>query len=91
MTNIRILHRDPSGKIHDGGLDFAPEHFAGQVPMIGDIIVDPGVLQGRDRQLPQDRQIWTVVGRVFNARDNEDYVALIVETRDGNISDEAFL
>lgn len=91
MTHIRILHRDPNGKIFDGGVDFAPEHFAGQVPMIGDTIVDPGVLQGQDRHLPQNRQIWTVVGRVFNSRDNEDYVALIVETRDGNLADEAFL
>ncbi|MGQ0590407.1 MAG: hypothetical protein ACT4N8_12910 [Sphingosinicella sp.] len=91
MTHIRILHRDPNGAIFDGGEDFAPEHFAGQVPMIGDMIVNPGVLQGQDRQLPQNRQIWKVVGRVFNPRDNEDYVSLIVESRDGNLADEAFL
>jgi hypothetical protein len=91
VTNIRILHRDPSGNIVDGGIEFAPEHFAGQVPVIGDTIVDPAVLQGQDRNMPQNRQIWTVVGRVFNARDNEDYVALIVDSRDGNIADEAFL
>lgn len=91
MTNIRILHRDPEGKIFDGGVDFGPEQFAGQVPAIGDTILDPGVLVGQDRRLPQNRQIWTVVGRVFNPRDNEDYVSLIVESRDGTLADEAFL
>lgn len=91
MIHIRILHRDPTGRVSDGGVDFDLEQFAGQLPMIGDTIVDPGVLQGQDRRMPQNRQIWTVVGRVFNARDNEDYVALIVENRDGNLADDAYL
>lgn len=91
MTHIRILHRDPNGKVFDGGVDFDRAQFAGQVPLIGDTILDPGVLQGQDRHLPQNRQIWTVVGRVFNPRDNEEYVSLIVESRDGNVADEAIL
>lgn len=91
MTSIRILYRDPDGKIYDGQVDFGPEHFAGQVPAIGDIILNPGVVQGQDRRMPQNRQIWTVVGRVFNPGDNEDYVSLIVETRDGSMADIAFL
>lgn len=91
MTTIRILHREPDGKIVDGQVEFGCEHFARQVPAIGDMIVDPGVLQGQDRTLPQNRQVWTVVGRAFNPRDIEDMVALIVETHDGNQADEAFL
>lgn len=91
MTHVRILYRDPAGRISDGELDFPLESFAGHVPMIGDTVVNPGVLEGQDRNLPQNRQIWTVVGRVFNPRDNEDYVALIVEARDGYAADEAFL
>ncbi len=90
MTSIRILHRDPVGAVGDGGVEFGLEQFAGQVPMIGDTILDPGVLQGQDRNDPQNRSIWTVVGRVFNPRDSEDTVALIVESRDGNRADEAF-
>lgn len=90
MTSIRILHRDPAGKVSDGGVEFGLEQFAGQVPTIGDTILDPGVLQGQDRHMPQNRSIWTVVGRVFNPRDREDTVALIVESRDGNLADEAF-
>ncbi len=91
MTSIRILDREPDGKIFDGGVDFGPENFAGQVPAVGDTILNPGILQGQDRNLPQNRHRWTVVGRVFNPRDNEDYVSLIVESRDGNLADEAFL
>lgn len=90
MTSIRILHRDPAGKIFDGGVEFDLTQFAGQMPAIGDMILDPGVIQGQDRRDPQNRSIWTVVGRVFNPRDREDTVALIVESRDGNLADEAF-
>ncbi len=91
MTSIRILHRGSDGKVFDGGVDFDPVQFAGQVPMIGDSIVDSGVPQGQNRNDPQNRTIWTVVGRVFNSRDNEDYVSLIVESRDGTLADDAFL
>lgn len=91
MTHIRILHREPNGKVFDGGVDFGPEQFAGQMPTIGDMIVNPGVPQGLNRADPQNRELWTVVGRVFNSRDNKDYVSLIVETRDGSLADEAFL
>lgn len=90
MTHIRILHRDTAGKVFDGGVDFDPEDFAGQVPTIGDTILNPGVPVGKDRDDPSIREIWTVVGRVFNSRDNKDYVSLIVESRDGTLADEAF-
>ena len=58
--------------------------------MIGDMILDPGVAQDRNRHDPQNRTVWTVVGRVFNARDNAADVSLIVESRDGTLADEAF-
>ena len=89
-TCIRVLQRDETGKVSDFGNDFDPEHFAGQVPAIGDMILNPGVSSGKDRHDPRNREIWTVVGRVFNSRDNRDYVSLIVESRDGTLDDEAF-
>jgi len=61
MTSIRILHRDPAGKVFDGSVEYGPEHFAGQVPAIGDTILDPGVTIGQDRHDPQNRTVWTVV------------------------------
>lgn len=91
MTAIRILHRGPDGKVSDWSTDYDSGQFAGQVPAIGDMILDPGVTQSLDRNDPQNRRIWTVVGRVFNPRDNEEYVSLIVEEREGTLADEAFL
>ena len=90
MTHIRILHRDTAGKVFDGGADFGPEDFAGQVPAIGDMILNPGVPVGKKRDDPRNREIWTVIGRVFNSRDNKDYESLIVESRDGTLADDAF-
>ena len=52
MTHIRILHRDTAGKVFDGGVDFGPEDFAGQVPAIGDMILNPGVPVGKKRGGP---------------------------------------
>ena len=36
VTSIRILHRDPTGKVFDGGVEYGVEQLAGQVPAIGD-------------------------------------------------------
>lgn len=91
MPTIRILYKDDSGRVSDGSLDFDLDDFAGQVPTIGDMIVNPGVLVGKDRQDARNREVWTVVGRVFNSRDNKDYVALIVESREGTLADDGFL
>ncbi|MBA4765306.1 MAG: hypothetical protein H2048_07480 [Erythrobacter sp.] len=91
MTTIRILHRAEDGKVSDGSLDFDLNDFGDQVPAVGDQIVNPGVLIGKDRTDPQNREIWTVVGRVFNSRDNKDYIGLIVKTRQGTLEDDGFL
>ncbi len=80
-VTIRILHRQPNGTIEDGQHDFDLASFGGVLPAVGDMILDPGVIQGRDRRDPANREMWTVVGRLFNPRDNADYIALIVETR----------
>jgi hypothetical protein len=79
--SVRIYYREPDGRLVDGEQDFDLSSFAGILPSIGDWIIEPGVPQGSDRREPSNRIIWTVVGRVFNPRDLEDYVALIVEER----------
>lgn len=79
MTTIRIYFRGPDGQIEDGQQDFDLSSFAGFLPAVGDVILDPGVLRGLERHLPANRNIWTVVQRVFNPKDNDDYVALVVE------------
>ncbi len=90
MTAIRILHRAPNGTVSDGGITYGIEQFAGQVPMIGDTILDPGAPSGKDRNDPRNRTIWTVVARVFNPRDSGGTVSIIVKSRKGTLEDEAF-
>ena len=78
-VTIRIYFRNSDGTVEDGQQDCGLQNFGGVLPAIGDRILDSGVPQGRDRRNPVNREIWTVVGRMFNPRDNEDYIALIVE------------
>lgn len=57
MTHIRTLYRDQASKVFDGGIDFGPEDFTGQVPAIGDTILNPDVPVGKDRHDPCNREI----------------------------------
>jgi hypothetical protein len=43
--------------------------------------LSPEFPQGLDRREPKNRNIWVVVQRMFNPRDMENGVALIVEDR----------
>lgn len=80
-VTIRIHIRQSDGEIVDTQSDFGLPDFGGVLPSVGDTILDPGVVQGRDRRDPFNRGIWTVVDRMFNPRDLKDYIALIVEVR----------
>jgi len=89
-VTIRIYFRDTSGKVEDGEQDYRLSDFAGFLPAIGDTVLDPGVLEGRDRRQPENREIWKVVDRIFNPGDLADYVVLVVEARRGT-ADDAWL
>lgn len=80
-VTIRIHFRSADETIEDGLLDFGLSDFGGILPAVGDRILNPGVLQGRDRYDPLNREIWTVIGRVFNPRDEAEYIALVVDMR----------
>lgn len=81
-VTIRIYFRDSDGKLEDGKLDHGVEDFGGTIPVAGDVILEPGVLAGLDRALPENRRMWSVVRRVFNPRDNGgSFIALVVEER----------
>jgi len=80
-VTIRIYRRQADGSLADGQEDYELSNFGGFLPAVGDLIVKPGVSQGLDRYDPHNREIWTVVGRVFNPRDLENYVALVIEER----------
>jgi hypothetical protein len=80
-AHIRIYFRGSDGVLEDSQQEFGVESFAGVIPAVGDMIVNPGALQGLNRHEAQNRRVWEIVGRVFNPRDMADYVALIVEER----------
>ena len=81
-VNIRVYLRNADGVIEDSQTgDWGLENFGGFLPSVGDMVLDPAVLSQRDRSDPGNRRMWTVVQRVFNPKDFEDYVAVIVEER----------
>jgi hypothetical protein len=66
--------------------DYDLEDLGGTVPMIGDLIVDPGVVQGRDRTDPANRDVHEVTARYFYPRTTDSasvLVGLLVTTRQG--------
>lgn len=81
QVTVRIHHQSPEGIWRDGEQDYSLEDFAGFLPDVGDMILEPGVLDGLDRNDPNNRKLLTVVQRVFNPRDMSDYVVLVVESR----------
>jgi hypothetical protein len=80
-VTVRLHYRRADGRIEDAVHDIGLEAFAGFLPAIGDTILDPSVTEGLDRREPRNRKIWTVVQRMFNPRDLENYVALVIEER----------
>jgi hypothetical protein len=81
QATVRLYHRQSDGKLVDAVHDMDISDFAGFLPSVGDLILQPGVPSHVDRYEPKNRNFWVVVQRVFNPRDNDDYVALIVEDR----------
>ncbi|WP_455181437.1 hypothetical protein [Azospirillum palustre] len=90
-VSIRLYLKQPTGQIEDGQQDFDLSSFGGFLPAIGDMILAPGVSASLDRRQLQNRHMWTVVGRVFNPRDNSDYIALVVEERAPTESESCFI
>jgi len=80
-VTIRIYHLNADGTTEDAGIDYTLAELGGMVPSVGDVILDPGVPQGLDRYKPENREIMVVRKRVFNPRDLQNYIALIVEVR----------
>lgn len=78
---IRLHYIDAAGVITDGEHNFDLSDFAGFLPAVGDTILYPLVAQGLDRSEPANRELLTVVQRVFNPRDLSGYVALVCRSR----------
>ncbi len=80
-SSVRIYYVSDDGEWQDGQIEYPLSSFAGVLPAPGDLILEPGVLHGRDRHDPANREILEVVKRVFGAKDFPDRVALVVRKR----------
>ncbi len=81
-----LPHRPPP--LFHAREDFGLESFGGHLPVVGDLILDPRSDSELNRK---NRRIWNVVQRVFNPRDNADYIALVVEEQPPTGAEEAVL
>jgi hypothetical protein len=88
---VRLYFQDHHGKLEDAEADYDLSLFGGVLPAAGDLILDPGVMSGLDRTEARNRRIWTVVRRVFNPRDLESYVALVVEERTPSENEQSLI
>jgi hypothetical protein len=80
-TIVRLHYKMADGTIMDAANEYELSDFAGVLPSVGDQMLDPGVRAAKDRARPKNRELLTIVSRVFNPRDNKNYVALICESR----------
>lgn len=79
---------------HEKFDDYDLEALGGTVPTVGDLIVDPGVLQGRDRSEPTNRTVYEVAARYFHPRTTDsEYVliSLLVKERQGREDERSIL
>ena len=80
-TSIRIYFESDDGDWSDSQMDYPLESFGGFLPNVGDSLLEPGVLTGRDRHDPANREMLDVVKRVFGAKDHPNVVAIVVRKR----------
>ena len=83
---IGLFIEDSDGKRTPGGV-FSQADFCGTLPQIGDLIVDPGVIDGYDRNEPANRRLYAVVARYFRPQTDRPSIALVVRARAGTIQE----
>ena len=84
VINIIRIYEEDDGVFKDTANEFDLCELADTVPEVGDFIIEPGVVVGKDRDDPANRDIYEVVSRYFmpNAHgDNRSYVAVVVKSR----------
>ena len=82
--SVVVIYRDGDDEDKPGDTRrFALSDFGGVLPDIGDQILSPWVIEGRDRNAPENRKMWTVIERHFIplAPPDEPILALTVQER----------
>ena len=91
-TRVVLFQEDEAGYLIRG--DAYSVDVLGGLPEIGDLIVDPAVLEGLNRNDPSNRDVSEVVRRYFVPRDDEAgpaFVHLVVVTRLGTSGEAEIL
>ena len=60
--------------------------LGGVIPAVGDLVVDPGVSQGKDRSAPENRAVYEVEARYFLPQTTDSgyvRIGLLVKRRQG--------
>ena len=89
MTEIafRLYTRNEHGELEDMRHEFNLSDFGGIAPVLGDLIVDPGVIGGMDRLRYDNRTVYRVKERYFlPGKGSPDivWIVLVVEDRCGD-------
>lgn len=84
VAKVIRLHEEVDGDLKDMKIEFELHELADTVPAIGDFIVEPGVIVGKERNVPANRTIYEVISRYFMPGAHGDdfcYVAVVVKKR----------
>ena len=81
-TTIRLYECDQGELVYLQN-EFGIEQLGGIIPVVGDLIVEPGVSIGLDREAPENRDIYEVVSRYFlpSTKPDFNYIAVVVKQR----------
>jgi hypothetical protein len=89
---LRIVLLTDDGVLEDIGKEFDVFDLGGEVPNAGDWILQRGVSAGRDRSLPENRKVWEVVRRIFQAKGHGgEYIVLVVRERQVTAGEAAII
>ena len=85
-TAIRVYHHYDDEAFEDAREEYDLEDFGGILPAVGDRIVSPWVIEGRDRRDPANRSVYEVIHRYFQPVDSSTtdviYIILVVRDRE---------
>jgi len=92
-TTVIYLFTEQNGVFERlDGQEYELSELGGQLPDVGDLIVDPGVLEGQDRRNPENRSVYEVKARYFQPRVSGNvFITMLVEERRGRRGEEEIL
>ena len=85
-TYIRLYGIEDDGTYYDMRDTYDLDDFGGVLPVVGDLIIDPGVLGGLDRKASENRTVLEVAHRHIQPStpgDDDRWIVLVCNQRPG--------